>query len=111
MAESRSNQTGQTGMAILIIVVLFGALFLGAGGLVWVRIRSEQVRRAAEVEAQYQEHFARDQAEAATRMAEEARNAERVEREKAGAESAAADAAPAETNEPAAVANSEVQSP
>jgi hypothetical protein len=73
MSESRANQAGQTGMAIFSIVILFGLLFLGAGGLVWVQIRAQ---RAAELDARYQEQVAREQAEAATRMAEEALQAQ-----------------------------------
>ncbi len=75
MSESRSKQAGPNRMAILMTVVLFGALLLGVGGLVWVRFR---VQRAAAddavrmaLEASDQEQVARKRAEAATRMAED----------------------------------------
>jgi len=98
-------------MAILIIVVLFGVLFLGAGGLLWVWIRAERAQRAAEVEARYQEQVAREHAEAATRMAEETRNTEQVQGERPKSVNAAADTAPVEGNEPRPSHDGKVQVP
>jgi uncharacterized protein HemX len=101
MPESRSNHPCQTGMAVLVIVVLFGALFLGAGGLIWVWIRAERAQRAAEVEAQYQEQVARDRAAAAMRMAEKPQDGEQEDREEVESKSAPSELVPDETNEPA----------
>jgi uncharacterized protein HemX len=109
MSESRSNQANQAsqasqaGMAILIIVILFGLLFMGAGGLVWVRMRAqraaaEDAMRMAE-QARYQQELAREQADAASRMAEEALNAEPVQHEPAEAATDGTDTTPAEEGE------------
>jgi uncharacterized protein HemX len=105
MSESRPNQAGQSGLAILFIVVLFGALFLGAGGLTWVWIRAARAERAAEAEARYHEQVARDRIEAAARTAEEARLAQQTRRDRSEAASPAADEAPIEENEPAPAAS------
>jgi uncharacterized protein HemX len=87
-------------MAILVSIVLFGALFVGAGGLFWMRIRAEQDARRMAVEAQYREQVARELAEEAVRMAVEARDAEQEKHHRAEAVSAATDVAPIEGNEP-----------
>ncbi len=115
MSEPRSNQASQAGMAILIIVILFGLLFVGAGGLVWVRMRAqraaaEDAMRMAE-QARYQQELAREQADAATRMAEEALNTEPVQREPAGAATDATDTTSAEANEPAPAGEGDVRTP
>jgi uncharacterized protein HemX len=118
MSESRSNQANQAsqaGMAILIIVILFGLLFVGAGGLVWVRMRAqraaaEDAMRMAE-QALYQQEHARERADAATRMAEEALKAEQVQNEQAHAATVATDTAPAKANEPAPAEEGEVRTP
>ena len=83
MSESRPNQTNQAGMAILAIVVLFGALFLGVGGFIWTRIRAEQARRVEEV-MRMMEVQARQEAEMQNQRAEASKAAldgakERVE--------------------------------
>jgi uncharacterized protein HemX len=103
MSESRSNQANQAGMAILIIVILFGLLFVGAGGLVWVRMRAqraaaEDAMRMAE-QARYEQELARERADAATRLAEEALNAEPVQREQVEAATDGTDTTPAEEGE------------
>lgn len=67
MSESRSSQTDQTGMAILVTVVLFGLLFVGVGGFAWVHVRAERARATAEM-AQMEQ--ARYEAEAQRRRGE-----------------------------------------
>jgi hypothetical protein len=115
MSESRSNQPGQAGMAILIIVVLFGGLFLGGGGLVWVRVRAqraavEDAMRMAE-QARYQEELARERAAAATPMVEEARDSEQVQSTPGEAATVVGDTPPTATNAPTPANEGEVQNP
>jgi uncharacterized protein HemX len=111
MSESRPNQAGQAGMAVLIIVILIGGLFLGAGGLTWMWIRAAHAQRAAEVEAQYQEQVARERMEAAARMAEDARRAKQETHDRDEAVSAAPDAATIEGNEPVPAEDGSAQTP
>jgi uncharacterized protein HemX len=80
MSESRSNQTSQAGMAILAIVVLIGALFLGVGGVVWFRVRAQ---RAAVEEAMMMEAQARYEAEAQRQRADAAQSALDAAKERA----------------------------
>ena len=95
MAESRPNQAGQTGMAVLIIVILFGMLFLGVGGMSWLRVRAVRAERAAVEDARriaeqalYEEQIARAQDESALRTSEEARNLEKLQQDRAEPETA-----------------------
>jgi uncharacterized protein HemX len=116
MSESQHNQPCQTGMAVLVIVVLFGALFVGAGGLLWARIRTQQAVRELEavrmaMEAREQEQAARQRAKATTPMAENAHSVQQADRDPAESASARPEIAPAESSEPAPVDDGEVQAP
>jgi uncharacterized protein HemX len=76
MSESRS-QSNQAAMAVLMVVILFGALFVGFGGWVWMRMRAQ-----------------RAEAEQAMRMAEQARYQELLLRQRVEAEHADAEVSP-----------------
>jgi len=67
MSESRLNQTNQTSMAILA-VVLFALLFIGVGTAGWFYVRAERARRIEHVlrmeQTRYEAEAQRQHAEA-----------------------------------------------
>ena len=69
MSESRSNQANKAGMAILAIVVLFGLLFIGVGGVFWMRFSAQRAGVEEAIRMEEQAHY---EAEAQHRRAEAA---------------------------------------
>ncbi len=68
MSQSRPNQASQTGMAVLAIVVLFGALFLGLGGWTWVRVRAERAAAEQAMQMAEQAQYAEQARQAARKI-------------------------------------------